>query len=34
MEVAQPKNGKAYTGQMLVFLKTDLDKLEAELRSR
>jgi hypothetical protein len=34
MEVAQPKNGKAYTGQILVFLKTDLDKLESELRNR
>ncbi len=33
-EVAQPKQGKAFTGQMTVFLKTDLDKLEAELRNR
>jgi hypothetical protein len=34
MEIAKPKTGKAYTGQMTVFLKTDLDKLEAELRNR
>jgi hypothetical protein len=34
MEVAQPKKGKAFTGQMTVLLKTDLDKLEAELRNR
>ena len=34
VEVAQPKNGKAYTGQMTVFLKSDLDKLEEELRNR
>jgi hypothetical protein len=34
VEVAQPKNGKAFTGQMTVLLKGDLDKLEAELRNR
>ncbi|MBF2064246.1 MAG: hypothetical protein IGS39_07470 [Calothrix sp. C42_A2020_038] len=34
MEIAKPKNGKAFTGQMTVLLKTDLDKLEAELRNR
>ncbi|MBE9211669.1 hypothetical protein IQ247_02875 [Plectonema cf. radiosum LEGE 06105] len=34
VEVAQGKNGKAYTGQMTVFLKSDLDKLEEELRNR
>jgi len=34
VEVAQAKNGKAYTGQMTVFLKSDLDKLEEELRNR
>ncbi|MFH7028263.1 MAG: hypothetical protein ACHBN1_23395 [Heteroscytonema crispum UTEX LB 1556] len=34
VEIAQPRNGKAFTGQMTVLLKTDLDKLEAELRNR
>ena len=34
VEVAQPKEGKAFVGQMTVLLKTDLDKLEAELRNR
>lgn len=34
MEIAQAKNGKAFTGQMTVFLKSDLDKLEEELRNR
>ena len=34
VEVAQAKNGKAFTGQMTVFLKSDLDKLEEELRNR
>lgn len=34
VEVAQPRNGKAYTGQMMVLLKSDLDKLETELRNR
>jgi hypothetical protein len=34
LEVAQPRNGKAFTGQMTVLLKSDLDKLEAELRNR
>lgn len=34
LEVAQPKQGKAFTGQMTVLLKSDLDKLEAELRNR
>ncbi|MEA5507524.1 hypothetical protein VB735_31415 [Halotia wernerae UHCC 0503] len=34
MEIAQPKTGKAFTGQITVLLKTDLDKLEAELRTR
>lgn len=34
VEVAQPKQGKAYFGQMTVFLKSDLDKLEAQLRQR
>lgn len=34
VEVAQPKAGKAFTGQMTILLKTDLDKLEAELRTR
>lgn len=34
VEVAQPKDGKAFIGQMTVLLKTDLDKVEAELRNR
>ena len=34
VEVAQPNEGKAFTGQMTVLLKKDLDKLEAELRNR
>ncbi len=34
LEIAQPKNGKAFTGQMTVLLKSDLDKLQAELRNR
>jgi hypothetical protein len=34
VEIAQPKGGKAFTGQMTVLLKTDLDKLAAELRNR
>jgi len=34
VEVAQPKAGKAFTGQMTILLKTDLDKLSAELRTR
>jgi hypothetical protein len=34
IEVAQPREGKAFTGQMTVLLKTDLDKLEAELINR
>ncbi|MFN6517989.1 MAG: hypothetical protein RMY29_026370 [Nostoc sp. CreGUA01] len=34
VEVAQPKTGKAFTGQMTVLLKTDLDKLAKELQIR
>ncbi len=34
MEVTQNEKGKAYNGQMTVFLKEDLDKLETELRDR
>lgn len=34
VEVAQPRQGKAFTGQMTVLLKSDLDKLQAELRNR
>lgn len=34
MEVVQTKEGKAYNGQMVVFLREDLDKLETELRDR
>ncbi|MBH8572835.1 hypothetical protein I8752_07350 [Nostocaceae cyanobacterium CENA369] len=34
VEIAQPRGGKAFTGQMTVFLKTDVDKLETELRTR
>ncbi len=34
IEIAQPKNGKAFTGQMTVLLKSDLDKLKAQLQKR
>jgi hypothetical protein len=34
VEVAQPKTGKALSGQLTVLLRSDLDKLEAELRNR
>ncbi|ARV61739.1 hypothetical protein BZZ01_26730 [Nostocales cyanobacterium HT-58-2] len=34
MEVAQPREGKAFTGQMTILLKSDLDKLKTELQNR
>ncbi|MEW5857291.1 MAG: hypothetical protein AB1861_07915 [Cyanobacteriota bacterium] len=34
MQIVQTKEGKAYNGQMVVFLREDLDKLETELRDR
>lgn len=34
IEVAQPREGKAINGRVTVLLKSDLDKLEAELRTR
>ena len=34
VEVAKPNQGKAFTGQMTVLLKKDLNKLESELRNR
>lgn len=34
LEIAQPREGKAFIGQMTVLLKSDLDKLETELRNR
>lgn len=34
IEVAQPKEGKAFVGQMTVLLRNDLNKIEAELRNR
>jgi hypothetical protein len=34
LEVAQSQEGKAFTGQMTLLLKTDLDKLEGELLTR
>ena len=34
VEVAKPNQGKAFTGQMTVLLKKDVDKLESELRNR
>ena len=34
VEIAQPKEGKAITGNITVLLKADLDKLETELRTR
>lgn len=34
VEVAQPKNGKAYFGKITVLLRSDLEKLKTELQSR
>lgn len=34
LELAQTRQGYAYSGQITVFLKEDLDKLETELRNR
>ncbi|MEA5554353.1 hypothetical protein VB713_25805 [Anabaena cylindrica UHCC 0172] len=34
VEIAKPRGGKAVVGQITVLLKDDLDKLEAELRTR
>lgn len=34
MDVTQTKDGKAFNGQLTVFLKEDLGKLETELRNR
>lgn len=34
LQVAQPREGKAITGHIIVLLKSDLDKLEVELRNR
>lgn len=34
LEIARRPNGFAYTGRVTVFLRTDLPKLEAELRTR
>jgi len=34
IEIAQPPEGEAFTGQMTILLKSDLDKLESELRNR
>ncbi|HBR75593.1 MAG TPA: hypothetical protein DEA78_18270, partial [Cyanobacteria bacterium UBA11159] len=34
LEVTQTDSGKAYNGQLIIFLKEDLDKLETELRDR
>jgi hypothetical protein len=34
VEVTRTKTGKAYGGQVVVFQKEDLDKVEAELRNR
>lgn len=33
-EIAQPQNNKSYTGQLTVFLKSDLEKLTTELRQK
>ncbi|HBB34406.1 MAG TPA: hypothetical protein DDZ80_10875 [Cyanobacteria bacterium UBA8803] len=33
-EVTQTDTGKAYNGQLIIFLREDLDKLETELRDR
>lgn len=34
LEITQTERGKAFNGQITVFLKQDLDKLKAELRDR
>jgi hypothetical protein len=34
MEVTQTDTGKAFNGQLTIFLKEDLDKLQTELRDR
>jgi hypothetical protein len=34
MEVTQTDTGKAFNGQLTIFLKEDLDKLQTELRNR
>jgi hypothetical protein len=34
MEVTQTDTGKAFNGQLTIFLKEDVAKLEAELRDR
>ncbi len=34
MEIAPKRNNKSVTGRMVVFLKSDLDKIETELRGR
>jgi hypothetical protein len=34
MDVTKTKNGKAFNGQLTIFLKEDLDKLATELRNR
>ena len=34
LQFAQPREGKAITGHIIVLLKSDLDKLEVELRNR
>ncbi|WP_448562213.1 hypothetical protein [Trichothermofontia sp.] len=34
LEIAQPADGKAYSGHLVVFAKEYLDKLETELRNR
>jgi len=33
-EIARTRNGNAYAGNVVVFLKSDLNKLETELRNR
>lgn len=34
LEITNTDSGKAFNGQLIVFLKEDLDKLETELRNR
>lgn len=34
IEIAEARNGKAYSGQVVVFDKANLDKIETELRNR
>jgi hypothetical protein len=34
LEITNTESGKAFNGQITVFLKEDLNKIEAEVRAR